>query len=188
MNSQTTKGNGQAEPYVVAIHLEEEAEPEIRFRIDDVIAFTLFWILGSVTFLQFFSRYVLNDSIAWTEEIGRYLLMWVTFFGAAIVFRRRTHIAVEVLVEMLPPRAARVLRFAADVITLLFVCLLVWFAWNLTQRMGIQRMTVIDVSMSVVYGGIFVGCLLMLWRASEAFLTNARRGWAAPDNTNQLID
>ena len=170
------------------LHVEDEADPPIIFRIDDVLAFCLFWLLGGVTFLQFFSRYVLNDSVAWTEEIGRYLLIWVTFFGAAIVFRRRTNIAVEVIVDMMPPTAAKVLRFTADMITLGFVILLVWFAWNLTQRMMIQRMTVIDVSMSVVCGGVLVGCLLMLWRAVQALISNAKRGWDPVSDPSQMFD
>ncbi len=170
------------------LHLEDEADPPIVFRVDDVLAFCLFWLLGGVTFLQFFSRYVLNDSVAWTEEIGRYLLIWVTFFGAAIVFRRRTNIAVEVIVDMLPRPQARIMRCIADVITLGFVILLVWFAWNLTQRMMIQRMTVIDVSMSVVYGGVLVGCLLILWRAVQAFISNAKRRWDPVSDPSQMFD
>lgn len=170
------------------LHVKDEPDPPIIFRIDDVLAFCLFWLLGGVTFLQFFSRYVLNDSIAWTEEIGRYLLIWVTFFGAAIVFRRRTNIAVELIVDMLPRTQAKLFRFVADVITLGFVVLLVWFAWNLTQRMMIQRMTVIDVSMSVVYGGVLVGCLLMLWRAIQAFIANAKRGWDPVSDPSQMFD
>ncbi|MFL0692622.1 MAG: TRAP transporter small permease [Agrobacterium tumefaciens] len=170
------------------LHVEDEADPPIVFRVDDVLAFCLFWLLGGVTFLQFFSRYVLNDSVAWTEEIGRYLLIWVTFFGAAIVFRRRTNIAVEVIVDMLPRPQARIMRCIADVITLGFVILLVWFAWNLTQRMMIQRMTVIDVSMSVVYGGVLVGCLLILWRAVQAFISNAKRRWDPVSDPSQMFD
>lgn len=170
------------------LHVEDEVDPPIVFRVDDVLAFCLFWLLGGVTFLQFFSRYVLNDSVAWTEEIGRYLLIWVTFFGAAIVFRRRTNIAVEVIVDMLPRPQARIMCCIADVITLGFVILLVWFAWNLTQRMMIQRMTVIDVSMSVVYGGVFVGCLLILWRAVQAFISNAKRRWDPVSDPSQMFD
>lgn len=180
----------QDEPLNVAtmLHVEDEPDPPIVFRVDDVLAFCLFWLMGGVTFLQFFSRYVLNDSIAWTEEIGRYLLIWVTFFGAAIVFRRRTNIAVEIIVDMLPPTGAKLMRFLADVITLGFVILLVWFAWSLTQRMMIQRMTVIDVSMSVVYGGVLIGCLLMLWRAVQAFIANAKRGWDPISDPSQMFD
>ncbi|MGF0536507.1 TRAP transporter small permease [Agrobacterium sp. ES01] len=186
----TTKGVVPAGPgEEIVIQVEDDVEEPIEFHIDDVIAFILFWALGGVTFLQFFTRYVLNDSVAWTEEVGRYLLMWVTFFGAAIVFRRRSNIAVDIIVDTFPPTAGRACRFVADAITVCFVGILVWFSWTITQRMSIQRMTVIDVSMAVIYGGIGIGCLLMFWRAVEAFIANARRGWRPLDvNTHLTAD
>ena len=67
----------------------------------------VFWALAGIVFLQFFTRYILNDSLAWTEEIARYGLMWVTFIGAAMVTRRNSHIAVVLLTELLPPGPAR---------------------------------------------------------------------------------
>ena len=55
----------------------------------------VFWALAVVVFLQFFTRYVLNSSLGWTEEIARYLLIVVTFLGSAMAVRKRSHIAVE---------------------------------------------------------------------------------------------
>lgn len=170
---------------VPMIRVEADALEPITLHIDDILAFTLFWAMAGVTFLQFFSRYVLNDSIAWTEEIARYLLMTVTFVGAAIVFRRRSNIAVEIIVDVLPAALGRLVRFLADCLTVLFVGLLVWFSWTVTQRMAIQRMTVIDVSMSIVYACVGVGCILMLWRAVQTFISNAKRGWRFPNQIDQ---
>lgn len=165
----------------------EDEEAVVSLHLDDMIAFAVFWAMGIVVFLQFFSRYVLNDSAAWTEEIARYLLMWVTFIGAATVMRRRTNIAVEVLMHMLPEGPQRLLRFLIDLAMVFFVALLCWFSVLITDRMGIQRMTVIDVSMSVVYGGISFGCFLMFWRAVQGFVANARRGWRPDPNAVTLI-
>ncbi|MEJ1159210.1 TRAP transporter small permease [Prosthecomicrobium sp. N25] len=165
----------------------EDEEVKIEFHVDDVIAFAIFWAMAIVVFVQFFSRYVLNDSAAWTEEIARYMLMWTTFIGAAVVMRRGTNIAVEVLLHWLPPAGFRAVSFLVDVATVGFVALLCWFSILITDRMGIQRMTVIDVSMSVVYGGIAFGCFLMLFRALQRFAANARRGWRPDPNAPALI-
>ena len=88
----------------------EDAEVVIEHYPEDWLAFAVFWALAGIVFLQFFTRYILNDSLAWTEEIARYGLMWVTFIGAAMVTRRNSHIAVVLLTELLPPGPARVLR------------------------------------------------------------------------------
>jgi TRAP-type C4-dicarboxylate transport system permease small subunit len=49
---------------------------------EDWLTLGVFWLLAFVVFYQFFARYVLSDSAAWTEEIARYLLIVVCFVGA----------------------------------------------------------------------------------------------------------
>jgi TRAP-type C4-dicarboxylate transport system permease small subunit len=173
-----------AEAHLIVV---EDEEASIEFHFDDAIAFAIFWALGLVVFLQFFSRYVMNDSAAWTEEIARYLLMWVTFIGAAIVTRRGTHIGVEIFGHLLPENGKRVLACLIDCITVGFIALLCWFSILITERMQIQRMTVIDWSMGIVYAGIAFGCFLMLFRAVQRFIANAQRGWRPDPNAVALI-
>src|ERR1051325_6563506 len=129
------------------VHLivAKDAEVTVEYHPEDWIAFILFWSLAFIVFLQFFTRYVLNDSLAWTEEIARYGLMWVVFIGAAMVTRRNSHIAVVLLTELLPAGPARVLRALIDIIVLVFLALLAYFSVLIVQRMQFQRMTVIDL-------------------------------------------
>ena len=103
--------------------------------------------------------------------------MWVAFIGAAMVTRRNSHIAVTLLTELLPIGPARVLRALIDTITLMFLALLAYFSVLIVERMQFQRMTVIDLPMSLVYGGVAFGCFLMLFRQTLRFWRNARDGW-----------
>ena len=88
-----------ATPPADDVHLivARDEEVVIEHHPEDWLAFVLFWCLAFIVFLQFFTRYILNDSLSWTEEIARYGLMWVVFIGGAMVTRRNTHIAVELL-------------------------------------------------------------------------------------------
>ena len=88
------------------IHVEDE-EVVIEHHPEDWLAFVIFWSLALIVFLQFFTRYVLNDSLSWTEEIARYGLMWIVFIGGAMVTRRNTHIAVELLSNVMKPGPLR---------------------------------------------------------------------------------
>ena len=56
------------------------------------VALVFFWMLGATVFYQFFTRYVLNNSAAWTEEIARYLLIACVFTGATIGVIKNNHI------------------------------------------------------------------------------------------------
>jgi TRAP-type transport system small permease protein len=164
------------EPEQPLIHVEEE-EIEIEHHPEDWLAFVVFWLLGFIVFLQFFTRYVLNDSLAWTEEIARYGLIWITFIGGIMVTRRHSHIAVALLPNLLPAWAGRILLAVVDIATLLFMGLLAYFSLLIFERMQIQRMTVIELSMSYVYGAVLLGCFCMCLRQLQRVWRNVRDGW-----------
>jgi TRAP-type C4-dicarboxylate transport system permease small subunit len=159
------------------IHVED-AEVEIENHPEDWLAIVLFWALAFIVFLQFFTRYVLNDSLSWTEEIARYGLMWVVFIGAGMVTRRNSHIAVELVANLMSPGPLRsALLAAVDLIKLAFLALLAYFSVLIVDRMSAQRMTVFDLPMSLVYGGVALGCLIMVARQAQNVYRHARRGW-----------
>lgn len=173
------------------VHLivAEDEEVVIERHPEDWIAIVLFWALAFIVFLQFFTRYVLNDSLAWTEEIARYGLMWVVFVGGAVVTRKNTHIAVELLSNLMRPGPARSALLAViDLIKLGFLGLLAYFSVTIVERMHYQRMTVFDLPMSLVYGGVAFGCFLMFGRQAINVWKNAREGWRKPhDVVDQAV-
>jgi len=166
----------------------EDAEVVVEHHPEDWLAFVIFWSLAFIVFLQFFTRYILNDSLAWTEEIARYGLMWVVFIGGAMVTRRNTHIAVELMSNIMRPGPSRVILLAVvDAIKLAFLALLAFVSVTITERMGIQRMTVFDLSMGWVYAGVSFGCFLMLIRQALNVWRNARARWSRPDDVTHQI-
>ena len=172
------------------VHLivAQDEEVVIEKYPEDWLAFVIFWSLAFIVFLQFFTRYVLNDSLAWTEEIARYGLMWVVFIGGAMVTRRNSHIAVELLSNVMKPgRLRSVLLAFVDFVKLAFIGLLAFVSVTITERMSMQRMTVFDLSMSWVYGGVAFGCFLMLFRQAMNVWRNARMGWNKPDDITHQI-
>jgi TRAP-type C4-dicarboxylate transport system permease small subunit len=169
------------------IHVEDE-EVVIEHHPEDWIAFIIFWGLAFIVFLQFFTRYVLNDSLSWTEEIARYGLMWIVFIGGIMVTRRNTHIAVELLSNVMQPGPARAALLAlVDFIKLGFLGLLAWLSFTITERMHLQRMTVFDLPMSYVYGGVAFGCIFMFVRQAINVWRNARIGWSRPDDITHQV-
>ena len=166
----------------------KDTEVVIERHPEDWLAFVIFWSLAFIVFLQFFTRYVLNDSLAWTEEIARYALMWIVFIGGAMVTRRNSHIAVELLSNVMKPGRLRAVLLAfVDFVKLGFIGLLAFISLTITERMHQQRMTVFDLPMSYVYGGVAFGCFLMLVRQIQNVWRNARIGWSRPDDVTHQI-
>ena len=160
----------------------------IEHHPENWIAFVLFWALATIVFLQFFTRYILNDSLSWTEEIARYGLMWLAFIGGAVVTRKKAHIAVELVSNLMGPGPMRSALLAlVDFITLGFIGLMAYFSVTIIERMHSQRMTVFDLPMSLVYGAVGLGCFMMLARQIQVVWRNARDGWRrAPEVTEQI--
>jgi hypothetical protein len=71
------------------------------YAFEDWLALGLFWGMTLAVFVQFFTRYVLNDSFAWTEEIATNLNVALVFVGAAMCVRMSRHIQVDFLYRYL---------------------------------------------------------------------------------------
>src|SRR3954447_23025177 len=84
------------------------------------IAFGFFWVLAITIFYQFFTRYAMNDSAAWTEEIARYLLICTVFIAIASLVRSNRHIHVDLFYRYLPATFCRVLSTVVDVVRTIF--------------------------------------------------------------------
>src|SRR3954468_11121948 len=82
-------------------HTFAEGEPVTadlsHYAVEDWLALAIFWIMALCVFLQFFTRYVLNDSYAWTEEIATYCLIGVVFIGSSMCVRMSRHIQVDLI-------------------------------------------------------------------------------------------
>ena len=155
-------------------------EPPIRFRdyaFEDYVVLVIFWILIGVVFAQFFSRYVLNSSIAWTEEIARYLLIGVGFLGSVTALRKRTHIYVEVFYRLLPAWAGKILSRIVDIITIAFFAAASIISIRLIPIMSRQRMVSINIPLSVIYWVVTAGFIAMTFRSVQISWKHWRDGY-----------
>jgi TRAP-type C4-dicarboxylate transport system permease small subunit len=104
------------------------------------------------------------------------------------VTRRNSHIAVELLANVMKPGPLRSALLAlVDLVKLAFIGLLAYVSVTITERMDMQRMTVFDLPMSYVYAGVAFGCFLMLIRQIQNVWRNARAGWSKPDDITHQI-
>jgi TRAP-type C4-dicarboxylate transport system permease small subunit len=145
---------------------------------EDWLTLGVFWLLALDIFYQFFTRYVLADSAAWTEEIARYLLIIVCFVGSAMGVRKNTQIHVEFLYRWLPVPVGRVLSTFIDVVRILFFGYATWLALTLVPRMQNLKMTVVDFPMSYIYGFVAFGFVMMTVRSVQVGVRHWKQEWS----------
>ena len=98
-------------------------------RLGDLIASVsgvLLAIVVVIVLVQVFGRYILRISLSWPEELARYVLVWLMFFGVAAAAATRSQIVVDTVLELVSRRARRVLEGIGALAGLVAVGLLVW--------------------------------------------------------------
>jgi TRAP-type C4-dicarboxylate transport system permease small subunit len=100
---------------------------------------------------QVLFRYVLNHSLFWAEELGRILLVWITFLGASAAFRREGHMGVDLLVRRLPPFARFVCRCSVLVAASAFFLILVGFGLRYCWFVSSQKTPALGIPMAIPY-------------------------------------
>lgn len=161
-----------------ATDFDQELDAPIEWRsmgIEDYLVFLIFWILALDIFVQFFTRYVLNDSLAWTEEIARYLLITVGFLGSIMAVRKNSHIMVEFLFRFVPPRFGSTLTYCGDVGRIAFFAMLSVIAFKLAGKTK-QMMVSIDFPKSAMYYMISVCLAAMAIRSVQVLIRHIRQG------------
>ena len=149
------------------------------------LALLFFWALGLTVLYQFITRYVFNDSAAWTEEIARYLLIATVFLGAVIGVAKNNHIQVDFFYRFMPQGLSRSLSLLTDALRVAFLAAASWLTWLLMQKMGSYQMTIVNLPMNIVYGVVLLAFVLMTWRSVWVMRRHWQQGYSVlerPDN------
>ena len=116
------------------------------------------------------SRYFLHYSIAWSEELERYLFIWGAMFGAAVGFKHGAHSGLPLLMEKLPLKARQLSSIAISLVVAGFLVVIVWLGIGLIG-LGIESWQVspaTKIPYWVVNFGLVAGLALCAYRVLEA--------------------
>ena len=141
-------------------------------------ALGFFWLLGLTVFYQFFTRYALNNSASWTEEIARYFLIATVFTGATIGVAKNNHIHVDFFYRYMPTAFARAMSTLVDLVRIAFFGAATVLTAQMMDKLGSYKMTIIDLPMNIVYGVVMAGFAAMGLRALWVAKVHWQRGYS----------
>lgn len=129
-------------------------------------------LMALLVFLNVVLRYGFNSNLAITDEMARYLFVWLTFLGAISAFIKNRHVRVDTLLLLLPVRVQRVLTILSDIAMLVCCVIIAISCWNLTALNMTNYLPISEVPVGALYFagvpfGVCVGGMLIvrLWRA-----------------------
>ena len=111
-----------------------------------------------------FFRYVLNDSITWSEEIAKYLMVWMVFVGAPVAMVQSRHIAIEMFPNLFRPRIRALIFLIVNLLIVLTMAFWTYRGFTYTVGGMSQVMSSFDkIPLGVVFASIpFGSCIMMI--------------------------
>ena len=111
--------------------------------------------------LGVFSRFVFHLGIPFTEELGRYLMIWAGYLGCVLALKEGGHISITAVVDLFPPAGRRIFRFLARLIVTVFLAVIVVTSFKHLESLQIQRSSAMMIPMVIPYLAVTVGAFLM---------------------------
>ena len=122
----------------------------------------IFLAMCLVGLLQVFNRFVLNQSLSWSEEFQIYCHVWIVFLGIPIAYNRGAHLAVESFRNRFPPAIGRAFHTFIEILWIWFAVALAWLAWRVSEVAKLQSSPGLDLPMNWVYYSMVVGGAYLL--------------------------
>lgn len=131
-------------------------------RALEVLCAAVLALMTAVIALLVLTRNLLGFSFPWSEELTRFLLVWLSMLGAVVLLRRDDHIRLDFLEARLPPVARHGLAIALRLLVLAFLLILLQQSWIAAMARGATRAPALGLSMTVPYLAIPAAAALMI--------------------------
>ncbi len=135
-----------------------------------VAVVSMFALQVVVVFAQVIWRFVFNDPFSWSEELARYLQVWIVLLAASVCINEGSHLAVDYLVHYLPFRQRKNLALLVAILMMVFVAVLIVAGTKMMLTARSQTSPALNVSMSAIYLVFPVAGALMWLESLNVFL------------------
>lgn len=103
-------------------------------NLESSICMVLMVTFCTILFIQVIMRYVFNNSLSWSEEIARYIFIWLVFIGISYGAKQMKHLKIDVFVQIFPKKIRPYIIILADVIVLVFGAIVVYAAYTTVSK------------------------------------------------------
>ena len=129
-----------------------------------------------ITLAAVWWRYVIEDPLSWTEQLSRILFVWVTFLGAAVLYREKNHITIDMFLGMMPPPLKALMVWLIELAMLLFIVVLFVYGLKLSLDTLTQTFGALDISPASFYFAAPVSAAMMFLFFIERLVDPSKRG------------
>lgn len=129
---------------------------KIYMKFEESVLVICLAVMGLVLTAQILLRYFISAPISWAEELARYLQIWITFLGMGYAFRKKSHIALDLLLEKFPKKLSKAITIFNDLVMIVCSAMVIYVApIFLSQQHKLS--STLHVPLNLVYGVIPIG-------------------------------
>lgn len=147
------------------------------------LSLTLVGLMTAAILLQVFFRYVLGSALTWSEEVARFMMVWMTFLVAPIAYRAGANVALDIVISRIPGRAFELLKIIINLLVIGFVVTFFFESFGLIGRGLKMKASTVDIPMAYVYAIIPISFVVMftvgielIGRSIQALIDPSRPG------------
>jgi TRAP-type C4-dicarboxylate transport system permease small subunit len=126
-----------------------------------VVLIALVMVLTMVVFLQVVYRYVLTQPLHWSEELARYLFVWLSIFGATLGLQKRGHFGFDIFFQMLPKKGRHYVQLLINLLIGVVIFVIFFHGITLVKKTILQESPAMGIPMGWVYASLPAGAALM---------------------------
>lgn len=132
-------------------------------HIEEVIIVSMFALMVIIIFVQVIMRKA-GNSLSWSEELGKFLFVWISWMGISLGQREGEHIKITMLTDRLPLRLAQIVNIISDIVVIIICAVIFYYGVELVVAQGNVPYAGIKISTSWGYLAVVLGCGLMILR------------------------
>jgi len=124
----------------------------------------------AIAFTNVVARYVFDASLVWATELTIFVFLWSIFFGAAYCFKKDAHIAVTIVLDIVPSRIAKVMLIISHLVTFVFLLAVAYFGYEyllLVIELDERSIDLWDMPMWIIYLVIPIAFTFAAYRVGE---------------------
>lgn len=130
-------------------------------RVVGILIAAMLGVMSILIILQVISRFVINFPLTWSEELSRYLMIYIVFLGAGLAMRHNNLISIELLPETLTGNKRRVVIILVMIISITFFAILFKQGIDILSMVKMQSSPGLQLSMAIPYASIPIGSLVL---------------------------
>lgn len=153
--------------------------PRVFDRAMELIAAILLVALLITVTLGIVTR-ALGEPLIWTDEVSRFLMLWVAVTGWILASRRRAHIRIRFFHDMLPARGWRSAEAIMQLAMIVFGLLIAWYGVHLVEANHDLEATTVPLSMGLLYAPMVLAGIVTALQGFSEFVGSLRNWRISP--------